>query len=118
MWVVTPVVTGAAIIFMWTQGFFALWFERALPNLDALAEQVVNGDHIADGTHVGGFVVHDVNLGRLGRNAGCDVEFWITGWHQDDTRYVARCVDDPTGDFTHVAGDWWQLKDKTPPSDL
>ena len=65
--------------------------------------------------------MHDVNLGRLGKTAGCDVEFWITGWHQDDTRYIVHCVDHPTenfADFGHLAGDWWELKDKTQPPGL
>ena len=118
LWAVGPAVTFAAIVFVWTQGFFSLRFARAVAEFDALAQQVVSGDHVADGTHAGGFVVHDVNLGRLGRNAGCDVEFWITGWHEEDARYIAHCVRHPNGDFTHLTGDWWELKDKTPPSDL
>jgi len=118
LWAVGPAVTLAAIVFVWTQGFFALRFARAVPDLDVLAQQVATGEHVADGTHVGGFVVHDVNLGRLGRTAGCDVELWITGWHDEDTRYITHCVDHPEGDFTHLAGDWWQLEDRTPPSDL
>jgi hypothetical protein len=103
---------------VWTQGFFSLRFARAVSDLDALAQQVANGDHVADGTHTGGFAVHNVNLGRLGRNAGCDVEFWITGWHDEDTRYIAHCVGHPKGDFTHLAGDWWELEDRTQPTDL
>ena len=121
LWAVGPAVTFAAIMFMWTQGFFSLRFALARPDLDALAQQVANGDDVPDGTHAGGFVVHDVNLGRLGKTAGCDVEFWITGWHDDDTRYITHCVDHPLenfADFAHVAGDWWELKDKTQPSNL
>jgi hypothetical protein len=118
LWAVGPAVTFAAIMFVWTQGFFSLRFERAIPDFNLLVQQVANGDRVPDGTHAGGFEVHDVNLGRLGRNAGCDLELWITGWHEADTRYIAHCVDHPKGDFTHLAGDWWQLKDKTPPSDL
>jgi hypothetical protein len=118
LWAVGPAVTLAAIMFVWTQGFFSLRFARAVPDLDALAQQVANGDQISDGTHTGGFVVHNVNLGRLGRNAGCDVELWITGWHDEDTRYIAHCVDHPKGDFTHLAGDWWELEDRTQPTDL
>jgi hypothetical protein len=121
LWAVGPAVAFAAIMFIWTQGFFTLRFARAVPDLDDLAQQVAKGGHVADGTHAGGFVVHDVNLGRLGKTAGCDVELWITGWHEDDTRYVAHCVDHPREDFAdfgHLAGDWWELKDKTQPADL
>ena len=50
--------------------------------------------------------------------AGCDVELWITGWHADDTRYIAHCAGELKGDFRHLAGEWWQLKGKSPPSDL
>jgi hypothetical protein len=118
LWAVGPALTFAAIMFVWTQGFFSLRFARAVPDFDVLVQQVANGDHVSDGTHAGGFVVHNVNLGRLGRNAGCDVEFWITGWHQQDTRYIAHCVGHPKGNFAHLTGDWWQLKDRTPPSDV
>ena len=118
LWAIGPTLTFAAIMVVWTQGFFSLRFGRAVADLDALAQQVADGDRIPDGTHAGGFVVHDVNLGRLGRNAGCDVELWITGWHEDDTRYIAHCVRRPRGDFTHLASDWWQLEDRTPPSRL
>jgi hypothetical protein len=118
LWTVGPAVTFVAIIFVWTQGFFSWRFARAVPDLNGLAQQVADGDHISDGTQVGGFEVHDVNLGRLGRNAGCDVELWITGWHEEDTRYIAHCVRDPEGDFAHLADDWWQLEDRTPPSGL
>ena len=52
------------------------------------------------------------------REPGCDLGFWITGWHEEDTRYLAHCVGHPKGDFTHLAGDWWQLADKQPPSNL
>jgi hypothetical protein len=118
LWAVGPAMTFAAIVFVWTQGFFSLRFARAVPDFDVLAQQVANGDHISDGTHAGGFVVHWVNVGRLGRNAGCDVEFWITGWHEEDTRYIVHCDGHLRGDFTHLAGDWWQLEDKTPPPNL
>lgn len=118
LWAVGPTVTLAAIVFVSTQGFFSLRFGRAVADFDGLAQQVANGGQVANGTHAGGFVVHAVNVGRLGRSAGCDVEFWITGWHDDDTRYVAHCVDDPTGEFTHLAGDWWQIEDRTRPSNL
>ena len=118
LWAIGPALTFAAIMFVWTQGFFSLRFARAVPDFDDLTQQVADGDRVADGTRAGGFVVHDVNLGRLGRNAGCDVEFWITGWHEKDTRYIAHCVGHPRGDFTHLAGDWWQLEDKTPPPNL
>jgi hypothetical protein len=107
-----------AILFVWTQGFFSLRFGRAVDDFDALAQRVTNGAEVANGTHVGGFVVHHVNRSRLARNVGCDVEFWITGWHQQDTRYIAHCIRHPTGDFTHLAGDWWQLEVETRPSDL
>ena len=121
LWAVGPAVTFAAIMFIWTQGFFSLRFAQATPDLDDLAQQVANGDDVPDGTHAGGFEVHDVNLGRLGKTAGCDVELWITGWHEDDTRYIAHCVDDPRedfADFAHLSGDWWELEDKTRPSNL
>jgi len=118
LWTVGPVLTFAAIMFVWTQGFFSLRLGRAVPGFDALAQRVAKGDLVSDGTNAGGFVVHGVNVGRLGRNAGCDVEFWIDGWHEEDTRYIAHCVSKPKGDFTHLAGDWWQLNDRTPPSNL
>jgi hypothetical protein len=118
LWAVGPAVTFAAIMFVFTQGFFWLRFARAVSDFDVLVQQVANGDHVADGTHAGGFVVHDVNLGRLGRNAGCDVEFWITGWHDEDTRYIVHCDGHPKDDFAHLVGDWWEIKDRTPPSDL
>ncbi|MGI9030103.1 MAG: hypothetical protein ACR2HP_08980 [Ilumatobacteraceae bacterium] len=118
LWAVGPAVTLAAILVVWTQGFFSLRFTSAVPDFDVLARQVANGDQVADGTDVGGFVVHDVNFGRLGRSAGCDVEFWITGWHEEDTRYITYCVSRPMADFTHLAGDWWQIEDRTPPSNL
>lgn len=118
LWAVGPVLTLATIMFVSTQGFFSVRFARAVSDLAVLVHQVADGDSVSDGTHAGGFEVHDVNLGRLGRNAGCDVEFWITGWHQEDTRYIAHCVDPPRGDFTHLAADWWQLEHKRPPSNL
>ena len=118
LWAVGPVLTFAAIMFVWTQGFFSLRLGRAVADFDAIAQRVANGELVSDGTNAGGFVVHGVNVGRLGRNAGCDVEFWITGWHEEDTRYIAHCVSKPKGDFTHLAGDWWQLNDRTPPSNL
>ena len=111
LWAIGPTLTFAAIVFVWTQGFFAWRFDRAVPEFDVLAQQVADGGQVADGTHAGGFVVHQVNARRLGRNAGCDLEFWITGWHEDDTRYIAHCVGELRGDFfTHLAGDWWQLE--------
>ena len=110
LWAVGPAVTFAAIVFVWTQGFFSLRFAGAVPELDVLAQQVANGGHVSDGTHAGGFVVHEANVRRLGKNAGCDLEFWITGWHEEDTRYIAHCVGHLRGDFfTHLSGDWWQL---------
>ena len=118
LWAVGPTLTLVAILFVWTQGFFSWRFTRAVPELDRVAQQVADGDRVVDGTDVGGFVLYDVNLGRLGRNAGCDVEFWMTGWHEEDTRYLAHCATNPDGDFTHLAGDWWQLDDRTPPSNL
>jgi hypothetical protein len=111
-------VTVAAILFVWTQGFFSLRFERAIPDFDALAQQVVNGDQVADGTHAGGFEVHHVKLRPDRREPGSDVGFWISGRHEKDTRYIAHCDGHPRGDSTHLAGDWWQLTDKRPPSDL
>jgi hypothetical protein len=110
LWAIGPAVTFAAIVFVSTQGFFSLRFARAAPDFDVLARQFADGGHISDGTHAGGFVVHQVNGHRLGQNAGCDLEFWITGWHEQDTRYIAHCVDHLRGDFfTHLTGDWWQL---------
>ena len=121
LWALAPAITTAAIIFMFTQGLFSWRFARAIPDFDELAQQAANGDEVPDGTHAGGFEVHDVNLGRLAKTAGCDVELWITGWHEDDTRYIAHCVAPPTedfADFAHLTGDWWELKDKTPPTNL
>jgi len=110
LWAVGPAVTCAVIVFVWTQGFFSLRFARAVPDFDVLAQQFAESGHVSDGTHAGGFVVHEVNVRRLGKNAGCDLEFWITGWHEEDTRYIAHCVGHLRGDFfTHLAGDWWQL---------
>ena len=121
LWAFGPAVTLALILFVWTEGFFSLRFELAVSDFNVLAQQVAEGDDVADGAHAGGFEVHDVNLGRLAKNAGCDVELWITGWHDKDTRYIAHCVDQPKGNlagFAHLAGDWWQLEDLTPPSNL
>jgi len=118
MWAIGPALTLIAIMVVWTQGFFSLRFSRALPDLDAVAQQVADGERIPDGMHAGGFVVHEVNVSRLARNAGCDVELWITGWHEADTRYIAHCVRRPRGEYTHLARDWWQLDDRTPPSFL
>jgi hypothetical protein len=118
LWIVAPSVTFVTVIFVWTQGFFSFRFERAVPDLDALAEQVTNGAHVADGTHVGGFEVHYIVVGHIGRNEECDVGMWITGFHADDTRYIAHCVGHPQGDFTHLAGDWWELEGKNPPTGL
>ena len=110
LWAVGPALTFAAIVFVWTQGFFSLRFPRAVPEFDVLAQQFAKDGHVADGTHAGGFEVHQVNVRRLGKNAGCDLEFWITGWHQDDTRYIAHCVGQLRSDFfTHLGRDWWQL---------
>ena len=113
LWTVGPVVTSAAILFVSTQGFFSLRFGRAVSEFDELARRVVNGELAADGTQVGGFEVHGINRGRLGRSSGCDVELWITGWHEDDTRYIARCVGDPEG-LDHLAHDWWQIERNRP----
>jgi len=118
LWTVGPAVTFVAILFVWTQGFFSLRFTRAVSDLDRVAQQVANDEPVPDGTHAGGFVVHHVSRGKIGGNEGCDVGFWITGWHQQDTRYIAHCVGHPTGHFTHLAGDWWQMADKQPPSNL
>ena len=118
LWTVGPVVTFVAIVFVWTQGFFSLRFARAVSDLDAVAQQAANGAQIADGAHAGGFAVHHLTRGQIGGNEGCDVGFWITGFHEEDTRYIAHCVDHPNGDFTHLAGDWWELESKNPPSDL
>jgi hypothetical protein len=118
MWTVGPAVTCFAILFVWTQGFFSLRFSRAVGDLDALAQQLANGDQVTDGTQAGGFGVHHVSVGQIGGNPGCDVGFWITGFHAEDTRYVAHCVDHPKGEFTHLAGDWWELEGKQPPSGL
>jgi hypothetical protein len=118
LWVVGPALTFATIVFVFTQGLFWLRFSRAVPDLDAVAASVAKGEQVPDGAHAGGFVVHDVNVGRLGRNAGCDVEFWITGWHQQDTRYIVHCDEAPRGNFAHLAESWWQLEDKSPPSNL
>jgi hypothetical protein len=118
LWAVGPALTVVTIVFVWTQGFFSLRFARAVDDFDALAEQVAHGSQIANGTHVDGFAVHHVRFGRVGTNPECDVSLWITGWHQNDTRYIARCVGHPTGDVTHLAGDWWQIERETTPSDL
>ena len=118
LWTVGPAVTFLAIVFVWTQGFFSLRFAHAVHDLDRVAQEVERGDPIPPGTHAGGFVVHSVNTGHIGGNQGCDLGFWITGWHQQDTRYLAHCVGHPKGDFTHLAGDWCQLADKQPPSNL
>ena len=58
---------------MWTQGFFSIRFERAVSDLDAVAEQVTNGGHVANGTRVGGFEVHYIVVGHIGGNDTCDV---------------------------------------------
>ena len=118
LWAAGPALTFGAIVFVFTQGLFTLRFARAVPDFNAVAQHVASGEQIPDGTHAGGFVVHDVNVGRLGRNAGCDVEFWITGWHEEDTRYIVYCDDHPNGNFAHLADNWWELKDRTPPSNL
>jgi hypothetical protein len=118
LWLIGPAVTFVTILFVWTQGFFLLRFGRAESDLDALAQQVADGAQVADGTHVGGFAVHQVGTGIILRSVGCDVGFWITGWHQEDTRYIAHCAGHPRGEVAHLAGDWWELKDRTPPPDL
>jgi hypothetical protein len=121
LWAVGPAVTFVAIVFLATQGLFSLRFALAVSEFDDLAQHVARGGQVADGTRAGGFVVHDVNVGRLAQTGDCDVELWITGWHDEDTRYIAHCPDRPEGgfaDFTHLAGDWWQIKGRTPPADL
>jgi hypothetical protein len=118
LWTVGPTVTFVAILFVWTQGFFSIRFARAVDDLDAVAQEVADGDRVPDGTHAGGFAVHHINRGHIGGNPGCDVGFWITGFHTDDTRYIAHCVDHPKGSFTHLAGDWWELEGKQPPGNL
>jgi hypothetical protein len=118
LWAIGPAVTFVTILFVWTQGFFSLRFARAVDDLDTLAQDVANGAQVPDGTHAGGFAVHHVSRGQIGGNQGCDVGFWITGFHAEDTRYIAHCVDQPKGDLTHLAGDWWELEGKQPPSDL
>ena len=60
------------------------------------------------------FEVHHIEAVRY---SGCDFAFWITGWHEDDTRYILHCTGDPQ-DVTHLEGNWWQLEDKIPPDDL
>jgi uncharacterized membrane protein YidH (DUF202 family) len=119
LWAVGPLVTFIAILFVWTQGFFSLRFDRALSDLDAIAQQVADGDHVPANTRAGGFIVHHVDSGFIARSTECDVGFWITGWHQEDTRYIAHCIGHPTGsDVMHLAGDWWQVTDKQAPSNL
>lgn len=113
LWVVGPAVTLVAIVFVWTQGFFAWRFARAVDGLDAIAQSSVAGASVPDGTHAGGFVVHLVHHGAVAGNPQCDVGLWITGWHEDDTRYIAHCNGVPVGAFDHLAGDWWQLENRT-----
>jgi hypothetical protein len=118
LWVLAPTVMFVTIVFVWTHGLFWLRFSSAVGELDAIAERAVNGDQITDDTHANGFTVHHITVGQIGRNPACDVGLWISGWHEDDTRYIAHCNARPTGDFTHLADDWWQLAGKQPPSDL
>jgi hypothetical protein len=122
LWTLAPVMMLATIVCIFTHGLFVLRFERSRDELDALAVQVADGGTIADGQHVGGFVVHYPSTGAIGRVPGCDVGFWITGWHEDDTRYIVHCVvrrgAEPASGFKHLAGNWWQLTDKQVPHDL
>jgi hypothetical protein len=118
LWAAGPTMMFAAIVFVWTQGFFSLRFDRAVSDFDALAQQVISGDEVADGTHVGAFTVHQVERRPFREEPGCDVGFWITGWHQDDTRYLVHCSGQPAAESAHLAGDWWELTDEKPPSDL
>lgn len=118
LWTIAPLVTLATIVFVGTHGLFAWRFPKSVPALDATAARVVAGDRIEPGTHAGAFAVYYVTVGHIGRNDSCDVGFWITGWHAEDTRYIAHCRAAPEGRFVHLSGDWWQLEGMRPPADL
>jgi hypothetical protein len=118
LWALGPAATFVLVVFVWTQGLFWLRFKLAVSELDAVAQQAADGNKVPNGTEAGGFTVHHVDRGHIRGDPRCDVGFWITGWHEYDTRYVAHCVGRPKGGFTHLEGEWWQLKDKQPPSDL
>jgi hypothetical protein len=118
VWIAIPALTLVTTLFVSTQALFWLRFKLAVSDLDAVAERVVEGQKVPDGTHAGGFVLHYVQGGHIRGNEGCDAGMWITGWHQDDTRYIAHCVGEPSGNFSHLEGDWWQVNDMLRPSDL
>ena len=119
LWIVAPAVTAVAIMFVWTQGFFSFRFARAAPQFDAIAAQVAAGDHVQSGQHVDSFVVRRIDPGHVGGYEGCDLGIKITGWHTDDTRYIAHCTGHPKSDarhpdykYSHLSGNWWEVKGK------
>jgi hypothetical protein len=64
LWAVGPAMTLVAIVSVATQGLFLFRFALAAPDFDDLAQQVANGDDVADGTHVGGFEVRQPRPSR------------------------------------------------------
>ncbi len=119
LWTITPAVTFVAILFVWTQGFFSFRFGRAEPELDAIAAAVAAGERVQAGGHVGTFVVRRIDPGHIGGYEGCDVGIKITGWHEEDTRYIAHCTAHPKSDAAHpdykyndLSGDWWEVVGK------
>ncbi len=105
IWPIAPVVSVVVIVFVWTAGFFSIRFERSLDEFDAFADRLSAGERFEARTEIGSFVVR--NRGRL---PGCDQAFRITGFHELDDRWIARCPDGrPEGDdIDHIAGEWYE----------
>lgn len=119
LWTIAPAVTFVAILFVWTQGFFSIRFARAEPEFNAIAAEVAAGEHVQSGTHVGTFVVRRIDEGHVGGYEGCDLGIKITGWHEEDTRYIAHCTGHPKSDarhpdykYDHLRGKWWEVEGK------
>jgi hypothetical protein len=100
-------------------GFFSFRFGRAEPELDAIAAAVAAGERVQGGGHVGTFVVRRIDPGHIGGYEGCEVGIKITGWHEEDTRYIAHCTAHPKRDAAHpdykyndLSGDWWEVVGK------
>jgi hypothetical protein len=103
LWWSGPVATVLVIAVVWTSGFFAFRFDRSVDDLDAYVARLDQGERFRAGVEVGWFTIE-----ARGQLRGCDHAFRITGWHENDDRWIAYCPNStPSGTGIARLADSW-----------